>query len=177
LVLKQRAELHIKQSSYELSPAAEKQIESDIMHVLQMDLSKLLVDDVDDIDAEHHAVGNMNKKYDNINSTGKATRNSMVLMMSSIEDLIESSYNMNIDSNNPTSSNSGYHSLNANKITNTGLSIFLYLLLLVLEHLYRILGDVHSKGGVSLSGSDALLVRNEFAAELLYLIRTSMELC
>jgi hypothetical protein len=42
MVLRLRAELQIKQSNFELNPAKEKQIESEILHGLEEDLAKLL---------------------------------------------------------------------------------------------------------------------------------------
>eukprot|EP01036_Dinobryon_divergens_P027146 gene27146-35870_t len=74
MVLRQRAELHVKQGIYELAPAVEREIESEILNTLQLELSKLLEDEGDSND------------HGNSQSNKSATFSPNV--MATIEDLI-----------------------------------------------------------------------------------------
>ena len=144
----------------------ERRIESEILHSLQLELSRLLQDENDD-----HNMNNAQNLPDEKKTSFPST------LMASIEDLIECSYMDGEDSSIGVASSikNNLGEFWFSEETNQFYLFFLIILFFFQEKLRERDGEKTTHGH-----SDSklhLAVRNEFAAELLYLMKTSMELC
>jgi hypothetical protein len=159
MVLKQRAELQSKQNVLELNPAVEKQIESEIIIGLQYELSKLLVDELETT-KKNIKINQNNVTNSKSFASNRIVRNS-ILMSSNVVDLFDNDLdNLNVDNsfiNDSTQSSS----VNGNNVFEIRSQIKLEAL----------------TDGVNIDDEVVSSVSNEFAAELLYLIKTSKDLC
>jgi hypothetical protein len=158
MVLKQRAELQSKQNVLELNPAVEKQIESEIIIGLQYELSKLLVDELETT-KKNIKINQNNVTNSKSFASNRIVRNS-ILMSSNVVDLFDNDLdNLNVD--NSLINDSTQSSVNGNNVFETRS-----------QNKLEALTD-----GVNIDDEVVSSVSNEFAAELLYLIKTSTDLC
>jgi hypothetical protein len=175
-ILKQRAELALKKGTAELDPRLEKEIEQEVLATLEAELTKLLQEDSDDNNLYLHSpmvrkVGNNNVVNNNniTNSGSKNTSNTGSNNKTPDRNNTNSSTGMNSDgsNNNTTTAGNSYPVVDIDDLFDINN--------LAISTDFEGFGGDTANSTSTKTNEDEEKRGNEFAAELLYIMKTSMQ--